>query len=76
MKIEQKLQKRINTIIQITGDYPEEIEITEEEYNELASRNSNIVTGFTEVLDRDGQPLNKFMNVKLKIKEIGGTNEY
>lgn len=69
MTIEQKLQKRINTIIQITGDYPEEIEITEEEYNELASRNSNIVTGFTEVLDRDGQPLNKFMNVKLKIKE-------
>lgn len=68
MTIEQKLQKRINAIIQLTGDYPEEIEITEEEYNELASRNSNVI-GFTEVLDKDGQPLNKFMNVKLKIKE-------
>lgn len=69
MTIEQKLQKRINTIIQLTGDYPEEIEITEEEYSELAYKSSNMVTGFVEVLDKDGEPLNKFMNVKLKIKE-------
>ena len=68
MRIEQRLQKRINAIIQLTGDYPKEIEITQEEYNELASKNSNI-TGFTEVLNKDGQPLNKFMNVKLKVKE-------
>ena len=32
MTIEQKLQKRINTIIQLTGDYPKEIEITKEEW--------------------------------------------
>lgn len=69
MTIEQKLQKRINTIIQLTGDYPEEIEITEEEYNELARKVQQEVREFTEVLDKNRQPLNKFMNVKLKIKE-------
>lgn len=68
MTIEQKLKRRINTIIQLTGEYPEEIEITKEEYNELARKAQEAVS-FPEVLDRDGQPLNKFMNVKLKIKE-------
>lgn len=68
MTIERKLEKKINTIIQLTGDYPEEIEITQEEYDELATRNSDVI-GFTEVLDKNRQPLNKFMNVKLKIKE-------
>lgn len=35
MTIEQKLRKRINTIIQITGDYPEEIKVTKEEWEQL-----------------------------------------
>ena len=28
MTIEQKLEKKINTIVQLTGEYPKEIEVT------------------------------------------------
>lgn len=35
MNIQKKLEKRINTIIQLSGTYPEQIEITKEEYEEL-----------------------------------------
>lgn len=35
MNIQKKLEKRINTIIQLSGTYPEQIEITKEEYDEL-----------------------------------------
>ena len=67
MTIARKLEKKINSIILLTGKMPEEIEITQSEYDELAieaQRQVNIV----EVLDKDRQPLNKFMGVKLKIK--------
>jgi hypothetical protein len=67
MTIARKLEKKINSIILLTGKMPEEIEITQNEYDELAieaQRQVNIV----EVLDKDRQPLNKFMGVKLKIK--------
>lgn len=67
MTIERKLEKKINSIILLTGEMPEEIEITQNEYDELVievQRQVNIV----EVLDKDRQPLNKFMGVKLKIK--------
>lgn len=33
--IEKKIEKKINTIIQISGTYPEQIEVTQEEYDEL-----------------------------------------
>lgn len=67
MTIARKLEKKINSIILLTGEMPEEIEITQNEYDELVievQRQVNIV----EVLDKDRQPLNKFMGVKLKIK--------
>lgn len=67
MTIAQKLERKINEIYRWTGEWPEEIEITRDEYNELAR--SNTVMNFVEVLDKNRQPLNKFMNVKLKIKE-------
>lgn len=67
MTIAQKLERKINEIYRWTGEWPEEIEITRDEYNELAR--SNTVMNFAEVLDKNRQPLNKFMNVKLKIKE-------
>ena len=35
MNIQKKLEKRINTIIQLSGTYPEQIEVTQEEYNEI-----------------------------------------
>jgi len=35
MNIQKKLEKRINTIIQLSGTYPEQLEITKEEYEEL-----------------------------------------
>ncbi len=56
MTIEQKLEKKINTIIQLTGDYPEEIQITKEEYKQL-KRETKIK-----------EEIIKFRNVKLKIK--------
>ena len=67
MKRAQNLEKKINSIMLWTGKMPEEIEITQNEYDELVievQRQVNIV----EVLDKDRQPLNKFMGVKLKIK--------
>ena len=68
MTIAQKLEKKINSIISWTGKIPEEIEITQDEYDELA-REVQRQVNMVEVLDKDRQPLNKFMGVKLKIKE-------
>ena len=39
MTIEQKLEKKINSIIQITGEYPKEIEITKQEQEQLETDN-------------------------------------
>lgn len=33
--IEKKIEKKINTTIQITGEYPKQIEVTKEEYEQL-----------------------------------------
>lgn len=30
MTIEQKLEKKINTIVQLTGEYPKELEVTKQ----------------------------------------------
>lgn len=68
MTISQKIERKINSIISWTGKIPEEIDVSREEYEELArevQKQINIV----EVLDKNKQPLNKFMGVKLKIKE-------
>lgn len=35
MKIEKELEKRINTIIQLSGIYPKEMEVTKEEYKQI-----------------------------------------
>lgn len=35
MDIQKKLDKRIKTIVQMTGDYPKEMEISKEEYKQL-----------------------------------------
>ena len=35
MNIEKKLEKRINTTIQLVEVYPKEIEVTKEEYDEI-----------------------------------------
>lgn len=32
---EKKLEKRINTIIQLSGTYPEQLEVTKEEYEQI-----------------------------------------
>ena len=39
LTIEQKINKRINTIIQITGEYPKQLEITKEEAKQLKADN-------------------------------------
>lgn len=35
MNIQKRLQKRIDTIAQLTADYPKQIKISEKEYKEL-----------------------------------------
>lgn len=35
MNIQKKLQKRIDTIAQLTGEYPKAMKISEKEYKEL-----------------------------------------
>lgn len=35
MNIQKKLQKRIDTIVQLTGEYPKAMKISEKEYKEL-----------------------------------------
>lgn len=52
------------------GDYPKEIRLTREEYNELArecSRKSPSIVNFVEVLDKDKQPLSTYMGIKIKV---------
>lgn len=53
-KLEKNIQKRINTLIQLTGEYPKQIDITLEEYNYLKENNLLIN--------------NKYTNIKLNIK--------
>ena len=35
MDIQKKLEKKINNIIQLTGEYPEQMNITKEEWEQL-----------------------------------------
>ena len=39
MTIEQKLEKKINTIVQLTGEYPKELEVTKQEQEQLETDN-------------------------------------
>ena len=68
MTIARKLEKKINSIILLTGEMPEELEISRDEYDELASEVQQQIN-IVEVLDKNKQPLNKFMGVKLKVKD-------
>ncbi len=61
MTIEQKLEKKINTIVQLTGEYPKEIEVTKQEQEQLESMQS------VELSNKDGQVLRKFRGIELKI---------
>lgn len=68
MTIARKLEKKINSIILLTGEMPEELEISRDEYDELASEVQQQIN-IVEVLDKNRQPSNKFMGVKLKVKD-------
>lgn len=61
MTIEQKLEKKINTIVQLTGEYPKELEVTKQEEEQLESMQS------VELSNKDGQVLRKFRGIELKI---------
>ena len=39
MTIEQKLEKKINSIIRLTGEYPKELEVTKQEKEQLGTDN-------------------------------------
>lgn len=55
ISIQKKLERRINDIASVTGEYPEEIAITRQEFEQLAEELG------------DNTPLNQFRGVKLKI---------
>ena len=38
MNIEKKIEKRINTIVQITKEYPKEVKVTKEEWEQLGKK--------------------------------------
>lgn len=64
MKIEEKIKKRINSIIQITGDIPKEINVTVAEYQELIANSECVMI---EKL-KNGKSTYKYLGVKLIIK--------
>ena len=39
MTIEQKLEKKINTIVRLTGKYPKNLEVTKQEQEQLETDN-------------------------------------
>ena len=38
MNIKKKIEKRINTIVQITKEYPKEVKVTKEEWEQLEKK--------------------------------------
>lgn len=65
MTIEQKLDKRINGIAEITGEQPKELNITNEEGFKLVEENMKAKEQFLVIKNSEVY----FRNVKLKIKE-------
>ena len=55
MSIQKILEKRINAIASTTGEYPKEITVTREEFEQLAKELG------------DDIPLNQFRGARLKI---------
>ena len=55
MSIQKRLEKRINAIASTTGEYPKELTVTREEFEQLAKELG------------DDIPLNNFLGTKLKI---------
>ena len=53
--MQKKLERRINDIASVTGEYPEEVAVTRQEFEQLAKELG------------DNTPLNQFRGVKLKI---------
>jgi hypothetical protein len=53
--MQKKIERRINDIASVTGEYPEEIAITRQEFEQLAKELG------------DNTPLNQFRGCKLKI---------
>lgn len=64
MKIEKQLDKKIKTIVQMTGNYPKEMEIKKEEYMELLKENMSAKEQFITIKNEDVY----IKGVKLKIK--------
>ncbi len=47
MNIQKKLDRRINTIVSLTAEYPKQIKVTEAEYKELQQDlHTNNITSF------------------------------
>lgn len=65
MTTEKKLEKRINAIADITGEWPKELNITNEEGLKLSEENMKAKEQFLIIKDSEVY----FRNVKLKIKE-------
>ena len=65
MTIEKRLDKKINTIVQLKGEQPKELEIDMNDYLELCRENMSAKEQFLKTVGEDVY----FRNVKLKIKD-------
>ena len=68
MSIINKLQKRIKAITILTGNYPKEIELSKNEYEDLKIEIQKNISYKIKSLNND-EDLKSFDGVKLKIKD-------
>lgn len=66
----KEIEKKYNDILALTDKMPKNIEMTQESFTKLVEECMDMkVTDFTEILDKDGNPLNQFMGMKIKFNE-------
>lgn len=66
----KEIERKYNDILSLTDKMPKNIEMSKESYTKLVEECMDMkVTDFTEILDKDGNPLNPFMGMKIKFNE-------
>ena len=75
MTIEQKLEKKINTIVQLTGEYPKEIEVTKQEQEQLETdnfRGVKLIVKQEALMNRED--LKNYRHTQERIRKYGKVN--
>ena len=75
MTIEQKLEKKINTIVQLTGEYPKVIEVTKQEQEQLETdtfRGVKLIVKQEALMNRED--LKNYRHTQGRIRKYGKVN--